>query len=225
MKRFFCILAAAVLAAMPIVAAEPNSREVKTYDVDYFDALEVSWIYKVDLKQSRSQSVTIEAPDFIMEYIDVKVRKSRLVLSIKDMPLSLRTKIETGKYEVLATVSMRKLSSIEMSGTSKLYVDGQFHSDDDVFKMDISGASAVKDLNITAQSADIECTGAAKFEMTGKFKDVKAYLSGAAKGELETDTKALDAKVGGASNLSYRAGDKFQLLDTDIARGATLRRL
>ena len=112
-----------------------------------------------------------------MDYLDVKVRKSRLILSVRDMPASIRRKVETGKYEVLATVSMKKLSSLEMSGASKLFADGQFHPDGDVFKMELSGASSAKGLEIVAAKADIDCSGAAKFELKGKLKVINANLS------------------------------------------------
>ena len=274
-----------MVAVLPLAAesaSELDFREVKTFDVENFDALDVSWIYKVELTQGKNQGVTIEAPDFIMEYIDVRVRKSRLILSVKDMPLSVRSKVETGKYEILATLSMKKLSSLEMSGASKLFADGQFHTSDDVFTMELSGASLVKDLYIIASKADIDCSGASKFELKGKLKDVKMNLSGAAKGSIDSDIKSLcmdlsgasritmngtvgdmiasgsgaakmdmldcpvlwadvelsgaskanievhetlKLHVSGASTLSYKAGDKLQILETEVSRGATLRRM
>lgn len=285
MKRLISILAAAMVAVLPLAAesaSELDFREVKTFDVENFDALDVSWIYKVELTQGKNQGVTIEAPDFIMEYIDVRVRKSRLILSVKDMPLSVRSKVETGKYEILATLSMKKLSSLEMSGASKLFADGQFLTSDDVFTMELSGASSVKDLYIIASKADIDCSGASKFELKGKLKDIKMNLSGAAKGSIDSDIKSLcmdlsgasritmngtvgdmiasgsgaakmdmldcpvlwadvelsgaskanievhetlKLHVSGASTLSYKAGDKLQILETEVSRGATLRRM
>ena len=274
-----------MMAALPLAAesaSEAVSREVKSFDVDNFDALDVSWIYKVELTQSRNQSVTIEAPDFIMDYLDVKVRKSRLILSVRDMPASIRRKVETGKYEVLATVSMKKLSSLEMSGASKLFANGQFHSNNDIFRMELSGASSVKDLYVIADNADLDCSGASKFDLKGKLKDVKLALSGAAKADIYSDIKSINMDISGAgkitmngtvgdlllsgsgaakidmldcpvlwadvdlsgaskasievhetlkirasgaSTLTYKAGDKLQILDTDVSRGATLRRL
>ena len=285
MKRLFGVFAAIMMAALPLAAesaSEAVSREVKSFDVDNFDALDVSWIYKVELTQSRNQSVTIEAPDFIMDYLDVKVRKSRLILSVRDMPASIRRKVETGKYEVLATVSMKKLSSLEMSGASKLFANGQFHSNNDIFRMELSGASSVKDLYVIADNADLDCSGASKFDLKGKLKDVKLALSGAAKADIYSDIKSINMDISGAgkitmngtvgdlllsgsgaakidmldcpvlwadvdlsgaskasievhetlkirasgaSTLTYKAGDKLQILDTDVSRGATLRRL
>ena len=68
-------------------------------------------------------------------------------------------------------------------------------------------------------------SGAAKIDMFDcPVLWASVGLSGAAKATM-TVLETLKVRVAGASNLSYRAGDKFQLLDTDIARGATLRRL
>ena len=286
MKRFIGIFAAMLMAALPLFAAESNSnpgvREVKTYDVDSFDALDVSWIYQVELTQGRNHSVKIEAPDFIMEYLDVRVRKSCLILSVKDMPRDVKRKVESGKYSVVALVSMRKLSSLEMSGASKLFANGQFHSNNDIFRMELSGASSVKDLYVIADNADLDCSGASKFDLKGKLKDVKLALSGAAKADIYSDIKSINMDISGAgkitmngtvgdlllsgsgaakidmldcpvlwadvdlsgaskasiqvhetlklhlsgaSTLNYRAGDKLQILETDVSRGASLRRM
>ena len=205
MKRLFCIIAAAILAIPQLAGKEEPiivNEESKTYKVESFDAINVSWIYKVRLTQSRNPGVTIEAPDFIMPYLVVKVRNSCLILSLDNVPRNLKRRLENGKYEVRAYVSMKRLSKLEMSGASKLEANGEsFLSDDDCFKLYLSGASKMDNLNITAKRTDIECSGASKFQLEGNFKEVEMDLSGASKGSLKTDSKKLDIELSGASNL------------------------
>lgn len=221
MKRFISILAAFVMAALPLAAAEETavSVEEKTYNkLDSFDAIQASWIYKIELTQSRNQSVKIEAPDFAMPYLVVKVKRSCLILDMEDMPLKLRRKLETGRHEIRACVSMKKLSGINMSGATKLKAIGEFHPADDLFELYLSGASSVKSLNVTAPRANIECSGASKFQMEGKLKEVKAELSGAANGTIGTNSKKMDLDLSGAAKLKvYGNQEKVRILASSAA--------
>lgn len=304
MKRLISILAAFMVAALPLAATENSNavkEESKSFNVDSFDAIQVSWIYKVELTQARNHSVVVEAPDFVMPYLDVRVRRSCLILDMHNMPKDIKRKLETGRYDVRAYVSMKKLSKLEMSGASKLEANGAFQTSDNSFDLLMSGASNSNGLVISAQRAFIDCSGASKFQMEGKIKDVHMELSGAAKGTLLTDGKKMDLDISGASKLNltgdqddvrviasgaanikmngtvgkfdlsgsgackidmldcpalwvniglsgasnarlevletlgvrlsgastcqYRAGDKLQIVETDVARGSTLRKL
>ena len=202
MKKIFTLFAAAFMALMPLMAANAEAviTETKTYQVDYFDALEVSWIYHVELNKSASNAVQVEAPDFLMPYLQVKVRKARLILSVSDLPKDIRKKMEKGNYKVLATVDIQELNKVEMSGASRLVASGGFVADN--FKMDLSGATSVKGLAITANCADIQCSGASKFQLFAGVKEAKIDLSGASKGEIVGDSHTLDIDVSGSGKLS-----------------------
>ena len=202
MKKIFTLFAAAFMALMPLMAANAEAviTETKTYQVDYFDALEVSWIYHVELNKSASNAVQVEAPDFLMPYLQVKVRKARLILSVSDLPKDIRKKMEKGNYKVLATVDIQELNKVEMSGASRLVASGGFVADN--FKMDLSGATSVKGLAITANCADIQCSGASKFQLFAGVKEAKIDLSGASKGEIVGDIHTLDIDVSGSGKLS-----------------------
>lgn len=217
MKRLICLFAAVMMAVPQILAVEKTvdlKEESKTYKLDSFDALDVSWIYKVRLTQSRNQSVKIEAPDFVMPYLDVRVRKGCLILGMENMPTNIRRKLETGKYEVRAYVSMKKLSRLEMSGASKLEAEGEeFQCDNDSFVLNMSGATHVNNLTVSAKRSDIDCSGASKFQLEGKIKEVKMDLSGASKGTLKTDTKKMDMDLSGAAKINvYGNHEKVRVL-------------
>lgn len=204
MKKMLTLIAAAFLALVPVMAANGDAEavitETKTYQVDYFDALEVSWIYHVELNKSASNAVQVEAPDFLIPYLQVKVRKARLILSVSELPKDIRKKMEKGNYKVLATVDIQELNKVEMSGASRLVASGDFHPGS--FRMDLSGATSVKGLNVWSNSADIQCSGASKFQMDGELKQAKLDLSGASKGVFEGDSHTLDIDVSGSGKLS-----------------------
>ena len=211
MKKIFTLFAAALMALMPLMAANGNAEavitETKTYQVDYFDALEVSWIYHVELNKSATNAVQVEAPDFLMPYLQVRVRRSCLILSVSDLPKDIRKKMEKGSYRVIASVAIPELDKLEMSGASHLVASGGFVAD--YFKMDLSGATSVKGLAIAADGADIQCSGASKFQLFAGVKKAKIDLSGASKGEIVGDSHTLDIDVSGSGKLSL-TGNYFE---------------
>ena len=205
MKQIFTFFAAAFLAFVPALAAnnaneaETASVETKSYALSNFDGLDVSWIFNVDLIQSSSWKVEVEAPDFVMPYLQVKVRSNSLILGVSGMPGDVRRKMERGSYKVRATVAMPELARLEMSGASKLQAEGDFQTGG--FSLELSGASSAKGLSIMARYADIECSGASKFQMNGHLDEIKMNLSGAAKGTLESDGNALNLDLSGSARL------------------------
>ena len=209
MKQLFTLFAAAFLALMPTAAANKDNpesvrMETKTYQLDFFDGLEVSWIFQVDLSKSSSQKVEVEAPDFLMPYLTVKVRNNTLILGSSGLPNDIRRKLEKGSYKVRAFVSLPELTHLEMSGASKLVADGEFQTGN--FDLELSGATSLRELQMTANFANIQCSGASKFQMKGNLKEVKMDLSGASKGVLEADGQEMNMDLSGSAKLELTGG-------------------
>lgn len=224
MKQLFTLFAAAFLAFAPAVAAntkEPEAvrMETKSYALNHFDGLEVSWIYNVNLVQSSDWKVEVEAPDFVMPYLQVKVRGNRLVLNVSGMPGDVRKKMERGNYKVNASVAMPELARVEMSGASKLLADGDFKTGS--FSMELSGATSVKGLQMTSTFADIECSGASKFQLTGSLKEIKMNLSGASKGILESDGNAFNTDLSGSAKVELTG--VFDKADMELSGASNIK--
>lgn len=203
MKKFVTLFAAAFMALTPALAAKENpadaNMETKTYALDNFDGLDVSWIYHVELTKASGYKVEVEAPDFVVPYLQVRVRGGNLVLGVSNLPNDVRRKIERGNYRVSATVTMPELNCVEMSGASRLLSMGEFETPH--FTMELSGASSVKGLQMKTNQADIRCSGASKYQMTGSVKNARLSQSGAAKGTLESDGRDLTVDFSGSSKL------------------------
>ena len=204
MKKMIALFAAALVALLPAAAAVENvpadaQTETKTYSLDHFDALEVSWIYRVDLRQSATWKVEVEAPDFVMPYLQVKVRGDRLVLGVSGLPGDVRRRLERGSYRVHASVAMPALTKVEMSGASHLESEGSFESHE--FAMELSGATSLRGLELSADYARIECSGASKFQLAGTLTEARITLSGAAKGNWTGDCSTLLLNQSGSAKL------------------------
>ena len=224
MKQLFTLFAAAFLALVPAAATNANepetaSIETKSYALSNFDGLDVSWIFNVDLVQSSSWKVEVEAPDFVIPYLQVKVRSNSLILGVSGMPGDVRKKMERGNYKVHATVAMPELARVEMSGASKLQADGDFQTGN--FSMELSGASSIKGLQMMANYADIECSGASKFQLAGSLKDTKLNLSGASKGTLESDGGTLNIGLSGSAKMEITG--VFDKADMELSAATNVK--
>lgn len=211
MKRFLTLLAAVLVAALPALRAadyEPTaaSRDSREYQLRGFDGLNIGWTYKVELNCASRYGVTVEAPDFIFPYLKVEVRNGILVLDTKELPRDIRRKIEalSRSGEIRATVSMPELTTLSMSGASQLTTQDEFRHRNDHFSMRLSGATNVRGLSVKAVEAVIECSGAAKFIITGEFDRVDLELSGAANGTLAASPKMAQLELSGAVKLFWK---------------------
>lgn len=209
MKRFLSFFAAALIAALPLSAAnvadDPYlaNTETQEFNLNGFSGLSISWIYQVELSQSARYSVKVEAADFVMPYLDVTVSGGVLKLGLKDVPHDLRRRIESGNLRVVATITMPELTSLRMSGASKLNAQGSFSSRKD-FDFDLSGATKVQGLVVRAKEARIEASGAAKFSLTGSFDEMRGRLSGSVNGTMETNAKQVRLELSGAAKISNK---------------------
>ncbi len=211
MKRFLTLLAAVLVAALPALRAadyEPTaaSRDSREYQLRGFDGLNIGWTYKVELNCASRYGVTVEAPDFIFPYLKVEVRNGILVLDTKELPRDIRRKIEalSRSGEIHAIVSMPELTTLSMSGASQLTTQDEFRHRNDHFSMRLSGATNVRGLSVKAVEAVIECSGAAKFNITGEFDRVDLELSGAANGTLAASPKMAELELSGAVKLFWK---------------------
>ena len=131
MKKIITFLTAAVLAALPLSAVQTSpepaaKQETKEFKLSGFHGLDVSWIYQVELTRSARYSVRVEAPDFAMPYLKVKVSDGVLELETEDLPIDIRRRLENNRHQVRVFVSMPELTSLEMSGATKLQASGEF---------------------------------------------------------------------------------------------------
>lgn len=218
MKKLITLFAALSMAFLTAAAAdEPEFAltETQTFEVEHFDGLDVSWMYRVELVQATQQKVEVEAPDFLMPYLKVKVRKNTLVLSVSELPRDIRKKVEKGNYRVQATVAVKELSRVDLSGASRMTADGTFRANS--FSLQMSGASSLKGLMVSADKMRIQCSGASNFQMSGPVKEMDIDLSGASKGEVVSNTEKMDADLSGSAKLTLTGRQELVRMDVSAA--------
>ena len=210
MSKIYTLLAAALIAVLPLYArtvADPElnaKQETKEYKFNNFTGIDASWIYQVELVQAPRHAVRVDAPDYLMPFVNVDVRGGILVLSVGDLPRDVRRRVENGsRNQVRVYVSMPDLTVLRMSGAAKLTAKGDFSSRKN-FEMRLSGATTVQGLSIKASDADIDASGAAKFDLEGKFDKMNVRGSGSLNAIIAADIKTTDLGLSGATKLSLK---------------------
>lgn len=210
MSKIYTLLAAALIAVLPLSArtvADPElnaKQETKEYKFNNFTGIDASWIYQVELVQAPRHAVRVDAPDYLMPFVNVDVRGGILVLSVGDLPRDVRRRVENGsRNQVRVYVSMPDLTVLRMSGAAKLTAKGDFSSRKN-FEMRLSGATTVQGLSIKASDADIDASGAAKFDLEGKFDKMNVRGSGSLNAIIAADIKTTDLGLSGATKLSLK---------------------
>ncbi|MDY6417287.1 MAG: DUF2807 domain-containing protein [Bacteroidales bacterium] len=210
MSKIYTLLAAALIAVLPLSArtvADPElnaKQETKEYKFNNFTGIDASWIYQVELVQAPRHAVRVDAPDYLMPFVNVDVRGGILVLSVGDLPRDVRRRVENGsRNQVRVYVSMPDLTVLRMSGAAKLTAKGDFSSRKN-FEMRLSGATTVQGLSIKASDADIDASGAAKFDLEGKFDRMNVRGSGSLNAIIAADIKTTDLGLSGATKLSLK---------------------
>ena len=212
MKHFLTLLAAALIAATSLqgaraAASDPASvsRESREYQLRDFEGLDIGWTYKVELNRSNRYAVRVEAPDFILPYLNVEVRSGVLTLGVRELPKDIRKKIEalSRAGEIRATVSMPEFTSLQMSGAAQLNCNDEFLHRNDRFKLRLSGAVNARGISVKAVESDIDCSGAAKFELKGDFDRVDLRLSGAVTGKIDASPKVALLELSGGAKLVW----------------------
>lgn len=210
MKKIIAIAAAMLAAVCWLGATEPEAPkndiryETKSFNVRNFNSLELSSVYNATLSRSSQCSLKITAPDDIMEYVVVRVSDGTLELSLGSIPNKIQRKYNNGGYDLKAEITMPELCGLEMTGASKISCNDSFDIGNKEFELDLSGATKVNGLNITARSIEGDISGAPYVDLKGKFGSAEMDVSGAPTADFDFNAGELDMDVSGAANLEVK---------------------
>ena len=202
MKRILLTALAVMLAAATAFAGTFSNK----YNLSGFTGIKASSLFHVELSPSSTFSVSIEAPDYLEQYIVAEVSHGQLVLRMKDLPNSVQRKLSDERSGVVrADVSMPLLESVSLSGAAALNVNGAFPAlRNGRFLLDMSGATHAKGLSLSAPELQISLSGATEADLTGDFDEVSIDISGAGKIKLNSRCPELDAELSGSARADLK---------------------
>jgi len=234
-KAIVVVLVAALLTAGLLVGCEgvvtgSGNLETKQYNFSDFNRVDIGYAFEVGIDQSSSYSISITADDNLFEYIQVSKEGETLKIGLKRI-------ISLGTVTLKAEVTMPQLRGLELSGATRGTVSG-FSSTENLdvevsgassldlvdisagdVKCEVSGASKVTG-DITAADADFDVSGASTVQLEGSASDIVVDTSGASRVKLaafpiNNATVALSGASSGTVNLDGR-------LDADLSGASKL---
>ena len=209
MKRFFMIMAVMVAAVFTLNAQE----KTKTYKFGDIKSIDAGYSYKIYVTEGSSKEVKVVYDKELEDYmiVNYSALSSELVLRMDDLPRRLRN----GNFSnIKVYVKMDEIDDIDLSGAASVSFEGRYKASD--LDVELSGASSLNGLVVTANTLRADCSGAASFNIEGLFKgNVEMELSGAVSGRFSGRGDDFEGELSGACNLD--AGLEFRSCDLNCS--------
>jgi hypothetical protein len=209
--------------------------KTETREVGDFTSLSSRGSMDVEISYGPSNTITIEADENLLPYIETKVENGKLTIMPKKN-VNLKS-----KSKMTVHVSMTKINSLQLSGSGNVHGKGAF-SNDDKTEISVSGSGDLKlafdkfsDLDLAVSgSGNITLEGRATNRITARVSgsgnidcsdirsnDVDAKISGSGNVKVYAQN-SIDAKISGSGNIFYK-GDAQKISSKVAGSGKVLK--
>jgi hypothetical protein len=173
-----------------------GTLDTQEFDFSGFDRVEVGYAFEVEITQSSSYSVSITADDNLFDYILVSKQGTTLKIRLEPALHYAFTKLQ-------AKITMPQLYGLELSGATRGTVSG-FSSTDNI-DIEMSGASSLNLVELTAGDVRINISGASSVTGDTAVGDADFTVSGASTLQLEGSASDIIVDASGASRVKLAA--------------------
>jgi hypothetical protein len=179
-----------------------DDRETNGFDITDFNKIHISGIFDVDITQSDTYKVHVDANHNFFRNLDVS--KEGETLRIRhSRHIGWRAALVKPRVELTLPV----IKELRLSGAAGVKISGFDTSES--FKLDMSGASSLEG-DITAGNTDFDVSGASRIRLYGSSRDAVIRASGANRIDLHEFTVMNAAvKLSGASRLSANVSGRL----------------
>ncbi len=206
------------LFAQPWKTIKGNGNLKKeTRTVADFSSLSSHGAMDVKIEYGNSNSISVEADENLLPYIETKVENGKLVIqTTKNVNLKSRSKM-------VVTVSMTKINDLELSGSGNMDGNGSFTSGEKTeIKLSGSGnihlnSGSFKDLDFSisgsgnivvkggsANTVSAAVSGSGNVDCSDiAAENVEVKISGSGNARVNAN-KSLTAKISGSGNVFYK---------------------
>ena len=181
----------------------------ETRQVSDFTSVSTHGAMDVEISYGNSNSITVEADENLLPYIETSVDNGRLTIQPK-MNANLKSRSKMVVY-----ISMTKINFLKLSGSGNINGKGDFTSDSQT-EMSISGSGNIN-LNFDKfQDLDLSISGSGNLTLKGNdVNTINAKISGSGNIDCsETKSNDVDAKINGSGNVKVYAQNS---IDAKIA--------
>jgi len=185
----------------PFHAAIQGSGRIitETRTVGAFSRISASGASIVNITQGEPQSLAVEADDNILPLIETAVSGDTLCVGYKPEPLG---GISPSK-PVTVNVTMKQISELEASGSTRIHAESITAND---LVIGETGATELAVAALTAQTLNVQISGAGKCDVAGKVGSQVVHGSGAihySAGKLES--QSAEVHISGAASATVWA--------------------
>lgn len=212
-KTFITTLFVCLFTCTAVFATTKQDRKV-----DAFSKINIGSAFKVYLMQGSIQSVAVEIDEEYINDVETKVSNGTLYVKLESNNYSGNRNI----HVMNVYITIPTIDGITASGAAKFQVETPIKNNGTV-KLNLSGASSVKDISLTCKELKIDQSGASKCSINLTADIVDTDISGAAKLELSGKVDKLIVDASGASKADVRSL-KYNTSDVDTSAAASVRR-
>jgi hypothetical protein len=171
-------------------------------DVDSFDAIKASGMFKVILVKGDKPGVKVETDENLQQYVKIDVRNSTLRVGMTQGQTYNPTRME-----VYITTS-GDLKELDLSGATSISADHVLLGDN--LDIDVSGAGDINlELNVGRLSTKV--SGAGSIKLKGNADHHQIRLSGAASMKcMDLKTTSTDVNLSGAGSANVYATETLE---------------
>jgi len=198
-----------------------------------FETVSVSGDWKVDIQQSETFFITVEADENLSSYLDIYVSDHTLHIGFKHG-------YRIDNTHCKAFITMPVLTQLTASGSITGTVS-YFDSPGRTMSIDVAGSGDVTARDITVKNLKLKISGSGSFEATGKAQNMTAAISGSGNIKavgLKTENTAISisgsgfakvwvttflrADISGSGNIWYKGNP---IIDRQISGSGSLYHL
>ena len=157
-----------------------------------FDSVSLTGIGRLIIIQTDKESLTIQAEDNLLPYIETQVKGRTLTIGIRDF-VSI-----TPREKITYFLSVKDLSVLQISGLGDIHLSG-LHTDKLSVEFSGGGNAVIEDL--LTKNISIKLSGAGDFSLSGQVDAQALEISGAGNydaGDLLSKTATVE--ISGAGN-------------------------
>lgn len=204
----------------------------KSYAVRNFDRVLLALPGKMEIVQGDREALTIRAEENLLEYIQVNVRNSQLVID-GEAGIGLQP-----NQEIVYRLEVRELKEIVTSSASEVVIPVLRT---EVLEINSSGVGTFKLGDLQAEQFEVQISGSGTAEATGEVNRLEVQISGAGnfdgadlqvqEAEIQVSglgnatlwvEDKLDARISGAGSIAYYGDPR---VDEEISGAGVVRRL
>lgn len=172
-------------------------------ELDPYETISVNGSIYVTLTSGKEGSITLEAEENLLEYIEIINKNGNLRIKTKDQ-VSLRTSHGKG---IKINIPVTEVSKLALNGSGD--IEGTFPLKTNQLKLSVNGSGDI-DVNVAVEKLKAAVAGSGDIDIFGEAKEFNAAVTGSG----DIDAKALKATmckatVTGSGDISLHASEQL----------------